>query len=339
MKATTLTRAIIPRLPIMPRHSGWQCIAGALLCMTWAAAVAQDYPTRAIRIVVTFPPGGGADIVGRALAPHLAEQLGQPIVIDNRPGASGIIGTELAAKSAPDGYTLLIGITGTLAINPAMFPKLPYDSIRDFAPISLAAVGPNILVVHPSLPVRSVKALIAFCKQHPGKLSYASSGTGGAPHLAGELLKSMAGVNLVHVPYKGAAPATIDVLGGHVPIMFAGMGAALPHIAGGKLRPLGVAGPKRSTQLPAVPAIAEFLPGFSAETWFGLVAARGTPAAIIARLSNVIHSAANKKEVKTSLQSGGYEVVLNTPAQFADYIIAETKKWAQIVKAAGITSE
>ena len=178
-------------------------------------------------------------------------------MIDNRPGASGIIGTELVAKSAPDGYTLLIGITGTLAINPAMFPKLPYDSIRDFAPISLAAVGPNILVVHPSLPVRSVKELIVFCKQHPGKLSYASSGTGGAPHLAGELFKSMAGVNLVHVPYKGAAPATIDVLGGHVPIMFAGMGAALPHIAGGAELSATMTPELRSRLLAAMPGLKE----------------------------------------------------------------------------------
>ena len=339
MITTALTIAIKSRLSINLSYFSLHCISGLLFCVAFNVALAQDYPTRAIRIIVTFPPGGGADIVGRALAPNLTEQLGQQIIIDNRPGASGIIGTELVAKSAPDGYTLLIGITGTLAINPAMFPKLPYDSIRDFAPISMVAVGPNILVIHPSLPARSVKELISLCKQYPGKLSYASSGTGGAPHLAGELFKYMAGVNLVHVPYKGAAPATNDVLGGHVPIMFAGMGAALPHISGGKLRPLGVAGSKRSVQLPAVPAIAEFLPGFSAETWFGILAVRGTPTSITSRLNTVIHFAANKREVKASLQSGGYEVLLNTPVQFSDYIIEETKKWSKIIKAAGITSE
>lgn len=304
-----------------------------------SGAVAQDYPSRSIRLIVSFPPGGGTDIIARVLAPHLTEQLGQQVVVDNRPGASGTIGTDLAAKSAPDGYTLVLGITGTLAINPSLFPKLPYDSIRDFAPISLIAVGPNILVVHPSLPVRSVKELIAFAKQRPGALSYASSGSGGAPHLAGELFKYMAGVDLVHIPYKGAAPATTDVLGGHVPIMFAGMGAAMPYIKTGKLRPIGVAGPNRSSQLPVVPAIAEYLPGFSAETWFGILAPQGTPPAIVGRLNSVIKSAASRRDVRDQLQSGGYEVLLNTPAEFADYIAVEKKKWATIIKTSGIKAD
>ncbi|MGZ5152383.1 MAG: Bug family tripartite tricarboxylate transporter substrate binding protein, partial [Burkholderiales bacterium] len=232
----------------MKRSSTRFRFAMLLLGLLAGATAAQDYPNRAIRLIVTFPPGGGADIVARVLAPHLIEQLGQQVVIDNRSGGSGIIGLELAAKAPPDGYTLVVGISGTLAINPSMFPKLPYDPIRDFAPISLVAVGPNVLVVHPSLPVRSVPELIAFAKQRPGKLSYASSGTGGAPHLAGELFKYMAGVDIVHIPYKGAAPATTDVLGGHVPMMFAGMGAAIPYIETGKLRPMGVAGPKRSSR-------------------------------------------------------------------------------------------
>lgn len=321
-------------------RSSTRCrVAALLLAWVAGAAAAQDYPNRAIRLIVTFPPGGGADIVARVLAPHLSEQLGQQIVIDNRPGASGIIGLELATKSAPDGYTLVIGITGTLAINPSLFPKLAYDPIRDFAPVSLVAVGPNILVVHPSLPVRSVPELIAFAKQRPGKLSYASSGTGGAPHLAGELFKYMAGVDIVHIPYKGAAPATTDVLGGHVPMMFAGMGAAMSHIEMGKLRPMGVAGPTRSSRLPAVPAIAEFLPGFSAETWFGVLAPRGTVPAIVGRLSAAIKTAASRRDVKDQLQSGGYEVRLSTPAEFADYIALEVKKWAKVIKTAGIKAE
>jgi tripartite-type tricarboxylate transporter receptor subunit TctC len=319
--------------------SARRSVAALWLITAAAAAPGEDYPNRAVRVIVPFPPGGGADIIARVLAPHLGEQLGQPVVIDNRPGASGIIGTELLAKSAPDGHALLVGNSGTLAINSSMFPKLPYDSIRDFAAISLVAVGPNILVVHRSVPVSSVKELIAFCRQRPGKLSYASSGTGGAPHLAGELFKSMAGINIVHVPYKGAAPATIDVLGGHVPIMFAGMGAVLPHIESGKLRPMGVAGPKRSAKLPAVPAIAEFLPGFSAETWFGILAPRGTAAAIVGRLSTAINIVASKREVKEQWLSGGYEVVLNTPAEFTDYIIHEAKKWAQVIKDAGIRAD
>lgn len=323
----------------MKRSSTRFRFALLLLALLAGAAAAQDYPNRAIRLIVTFPPGGGADIVARVLAPHLTEQLGQQIVIDNRSGASGIIGLELAAKSPPDGYTLVVGISGTLAINPSMFPKLPYDSIRDFAPISLVAVGPNMLVVHPSLPVKSVPELIAFAKQRPGKLSYASSGIGGAPHLAGELFKYMAGVDIVHVPYKGAAPATTDVLGGHVPMMFAGMGAAMPHIETGKLRPMGVAGPQRSSRLPAVPAIAEFLPGFSAETWFGILAPRGTAPVIVGRLSAAIKTAASRRDVKEQLLSGGYEVQLSTPAEFADYIASEVKKWAQVIKATGIKAE
>lgn len=323
----------------MKRGSTYFRYAMLLLTLLAGTASAQDYPNRAIRLIVTFPPGGGADIVARALAPHLTDQLAQQFVIDNRPGGSGIIGLDLAAKSPPDGYTLVVGISGTLAINPSMFPKLPYDPVRDFAPISLVAVGPNMLVVHPSLPVKSVSELIAFAKQRPGKLSYASSGIGGAPHLAGELFKYMAKVDIVHIPYKGAAPATTDVLGGHVPMMFAGMGAAMPHIELGKLRPMGVAGPKRSSRLPAVPAIAEFLPGFSAETWFGILAPRGTAPVIVGRLNAAIKTAASRRDVKEQLLSGGYEVQLSTPAEFENYIASEVKKWAHLIKTAGIKAE
>lgn len=278
-------------------------------------------------------------MVARVLAPSMSEQLGQQIVIENRPGGSGIIGMELAARAAPDGHTVVIGITGTLAINPSMFAKLPYDPIASFAPISLAAVGPNVLVVHPSLPVRSIKELILLAKQRPGSLSYASSGTGGAPHLAGELFKYMAKVDIVHVPYKGAAPATIDVLGGHVPMMFAGLGAALPHIKVDKLRALGVAAPRRSSELPQVPAIAEHLPGFSAETWFGVLAPRGAAPEVVSRLNSAIHSAASREDVKKQLLSGGYEVVINTPQQFAELIRADIKKWAMVINTAGIKAE
>jgi tripartite-type tricarboxylate transporter receptor subunit TctC len=304
-----------------------------------STAVAQGFPEKPIRVVVPFPPGGGADIIVRALAPSMSEQLGQQVVVENRPGGSGIIGMELAVKAAPDGHTLVIGITGTLAINPTIFAKLPYDPTASFAPISLVAVGPNVLVVHPSLPARSIKELVALAKQRPGSLSYASSGTGGAPHLAGELFKYMAKVDIVHVPYKGAAPATIDVLGGHVPMMFAGLGAALPHVRNAKLRPLGVAGPKRSSQLPQVPAIAEYLPGFSAETWFGLLAPRGTPGAVVSRLNSTIHAAASRRDVTGQLLSVGYEVVLNTPEQFAELIRTDIKKWAGVIRSAGIKTE
>jgi tripartite-type tricarboxylate transporter receptor subunit TctC len=322
----------------MTRRSIVRWLAAVTLAAA-SAGFAQDYPSKPMRLIVSFPPGGGADIVARVLAPHFPEQLGQPLVIENRPGGSGIIGLELGAKAPPDGYTLVIGITGTLAINPSLFPKLPYDPMRDFTPIEMVAVGPNILVAHPSLPVHSVKDLIALAKARPGSLSYASSGTGGAPHLAGELFKYMAQVNIVHVPYKGAAPATTDVLGGHVPLMFAGMGAAMPYIKTGKLRPLGVAGPKRSGQLPNVPAIAEFLPGFSAETWFGILGPRALNAAITARLSSAIKTIASRQDVKEQLQAGGYEVLLMPPAEFGAHIAAEMKKWAAVIRSSGIKAE
>jgi len=301
--------------------------------------VAQGFPEKPIRIVVPFPPGGGADIVVRAFAPPLAEQLGQQVIVDNRPGGSGIIGMEVGAKAAPDGHTLVLGITGTLAINPTIFPKLPYDSLGSYAPISLAAVGPNVLVVHPSLPPRNIKELVALAKQRPGSISYASSGTGGAPHLAGELLKYMAKIDIVHVPYKGAAPATVDVVGGHVPMMFAGLGAALPHIRTARLRPLGVAGPRRSAQLPEVPAIAEYLPGFSAETWFGILAPRGTPDRVVRRLNTTIREAGARKSVISPLAAGGYDVVLSSPEEFADLIRTDVKKWADLIRSAGIKAE
>ena len=314
---------------------GW----AMLIALLHQAAAAQGYPEKPIRIIVPFPPGGGADIVVRSFAPAIADQLGQQLIVDNRPGGSGIIGMEAGAKATPDGHTLVIGITGTLAINPSIFPKLPYDPVTSYAPISLAAVGPNALVVHPSLPARTIKELVALAKQRPGSISYASAGTGGAPHLAGELLKYMAKIDIVHVPYKGAAPATVDVVGGHVPMMFAGLGAALPHIKGGRLRALGVAGPKRSAQMPEVPSIAEYLPGFSAETWFGILAPRGTPERVVRRLNTVIREAGGRKGVVSPLAASGYDVVLNSPDEFGDLIRTDVKKWADLIRSAGIKVE
>jgi len=317
------------------RKAGW----ALFVLVLHHTVAAQGFPEKPIRVIVPFPPGGGADIVVRAFAPSMAEQLGKQVIVDNRPGGSGIIGMELGAKAAPDGHTLVIGITGTLAINPTVFPKLPYDPIESYAPISLAAVGPNVLVVHPSLPARNIRELVALAKQQPGSISYASSGTGGAPHLAGELLKYMAKIDIVHIPYKGAAPATVDVVGGHVQMMFAGLGAALPHIKSGKLRALGVAGPRRSPQLPEVPAIAEYLPGFNAETWFGMLAPHGTPDTVIRRLNATIREAGERKSVISPLASGGYDVVLSTPEAFAGLIRSDVKKWSGLIRSAGIRIE
>ena len=300
-------------------------------------ALAQDYPVRPIRIIAPFPPGGGADIILRALGPRMAQALGQPVIIDNHAGGGGMIGTKLAAAAPADGYTLVLGLTGTLAIDPGLYPDLSYDPQMDFEPIALIATGSNVLVAYPALEIRSIDELIAYAKQHPGKLTYASSGVGGAPHLAGVLFGSMAGVELVHVPYKGGAQATADLLGGHVSLMFAGMGAAISNIQSGKLRALGVASPDRSPLLPDVPAIAETLPGFSAVTWFGILAPRGTPAAIVARLSGVILEIAGSRDFALQLEAEGYEVHTGTPQAFASLIASDRKKWADIIRTTGAT--
>jgi tripartite-type tricarboxylate transporter receptor subunit TctC len=314
--------------------------AGALVALTIIApAHAQSYPTKPIRFIVPFAPGGGSDIIARVLAPHMSERLGQQMIIDNRPGAGTIIGAEIAAKAPPDGYALFLGITGTMAINPSMYRKLPYDPVRDFAAVALVGTGPNVLVVHPALPAKSIRELIAIAKAHPGKLSYASAGTGGAPHLAGELFKSMAGIDMVHIPYKGAAPATTDLLAGQVQVMFAGMGAALQFIKAGRLRALGVAGARRSRALPDVPAIAEYLKGFEASTWFGVFAPAGTPQLIIKRLHADLAQIAALPAVEQQLAGQGYEPLSSTPEELGAYVKSEIAKWAKVIRDAKIPRE
>jgi tripartite-type tricarboxylate transporter receptor subunit TctC len=307
--------------------------------MPGMTAFAQTYPTRSVRMIVPFAPGGGSDIIARVLAPHMSGLLGQQVIIDNRPGAGTIIGAEIAAKAPPDGYTLFLGITGTMAINPSMYRKLPYDPVRDFAAVGLVGTGPNVLVVHPALPARSIRELIAVAKAHPGKLSYASAGTGGAPHLAGELFKSMAGIDMVHIPYKGAAPATTDLLAGQVQVMFAGMGAALPFIKSGRLRALGVAGAKRSRALPDVPTIGEYLQGFEASTWFGVFAPAATPRTVITRLNADLAKIVALPEVERQLAGQGYEPLTSTPEELAAYIRSEIAKWAKVIRDAKIPQE
>jgi tripartite-type tricarboxylate transporter receptor subunit TctC len=303
------------------------------------AVTAQTYPNRPIKLIVPFAPGGGSDIIARIIAPRLGDAVGQQVVIDNKPGAGTIIGAEIAAKAAPDGYTLFVGITGTLAINPSLYQKLPYDPLRDFSPIILVATGPNILVVHPSLPVKTVRELIALAKSKPGKLSYASAGTGGAPHLAGELFKSTAGVDIVHVPYRGAAPATMDLVAGQVEIMFAGMGAALPFIKAGRLKALAVAGAKRSPVMPELPTIGESLSGFEASTWFGILSSAGTAKDIVQRLNAEIARVVKREDAKAQLLSQGYEPLTSTPEEFASYIKTELAKWSKVVRTSGARAE
>ena len=299
----------------------------------------QIYPEKAIRFIVPYGPGGGSDTTSRIVAKPLAEMLGQQIVIDNRPGAGTIIGAELAAKSPPDGYTIFSGITGTMAINPSIYAKLPYDPVRDFAPITMVAVGPNVLAVHTSVPAKNVKELIALAKAHPGQLGYASSGVGGAPHLAGELFKYMAGIDMLHVPYKGAAPATIDLIAGNVQVMFAGLAPAVPQIKAGKIRALAVAGAKRSVALPDVPSISETLKGYDGSTWFAIFAPAGTPGDIIEKLSTDLAKIMTRKDVVEQLLQQGYEPWVMGPKELGAYVPQQIAKWAKVIKAAGIKGE
>lgn len=310
----------------------------ALLASSGAAA--QTYPNKAIRFIVPFPPSGGNDVMARIIGQKLSENVGQQVVIDNRGGAGGNIGSELAAASLPDGYTILMGHIGTIAINPALYPKLRYDPIKDFSPVILVATAQNILVVHPSLPVKSVNDLISLAKARPGQLNYVSGGTGGAGHIAGELLKTLAKVDIVHVPYKGAGPALTDLLAGHVQLMITNMPAAMPHIRANKLVALGVTGARRSQLAPDLPTIAESgVPGYELTNWFGVLAPAATAREVINKLNGEIEKGLRTKEMRDRLAANGAEAVGGTPEQFAKHIKAEIGKWAKIIKEAGIRAD
>jgi len=309
---------------------------GALFACIAIGASAQAYPTRPIRLVVPFPAAGTTDILARAAAQKLTEAFGQAVVVDNRPGAGGNIGSDLVAKSAPDGYTLLMGTVGTHAINPSLYSKMPYDHIKDFVPVVLVAGVPNVLVVNPALPVNSVADLIKLAKDKPGTINFASSGSGTSIHLSGELFKTMAGVDMMHVPYKGSSPALTDLIGGQVQIMFDNLPSSLPQIKGGKLRAVAVTSMKRAPALPDVPTINESgLPGFEASSWFGILAPAGTPAPIVARINAEINKWLQSADAREKLLGQGAEAAGGTPEQFAGYIRSETEKWAKVVKASG----
>lgn len=314
----------------------------AVVTLGSAAAIAQTYPTKPIRLVVPFPPGGTTDILARAVGGELTKAWGQQVIIDNRPGAGGNIGSEIVAKSAPDGYTLLMGTVGTHAINQSLYSKLPYDPIKDFAPVTLVAAVPNVLVVNTALAeknkITDVKSFVAYVKQHPGKLNMASSGNGTSIHLAGELFKTQTQTFMVHIPYRGSAPAITDLLGGQADLMFDNLPSAMPYIKAGRLRALGVTSAKPSPALPDVPPIAQAggdLAGFEASSWFGILAPAGTPPDIVNKLQQEIAKALASPAVKDKLVSQGADPVGNTPEQFAAHIQAETKKWAKVVKASG----
>jgi len=305
-----------------------------------AATATPGYPSRPIRWVVTFPAGGGTDIVARTLAPKLSEMLGQPFVVDNRGGASGAIGTEIVARAAPDGYTLLFGTSGALGVLPLLASNLPYDPFRDFAAISLLVVIPQLLVVHPSIPANSVKELIALAKAAPGKLNYATSGMGSPNHLANELFNTMTGTVMTHVPYKGAAPGVTDLLGGQVQLMFNPMPALVPHVKSGKLRALGVGGATRSPALPDVPTVAEAgVPGYEYVLWYGFFAPAKTPRPIVTRLNEHIVSILAQPDIAQRLAAQGAEARATTPEEFTRFMRAEVERLSRVIKAAKIKLE
>jgi tripartite-type tricarboxylate transporter receptor subunit TctC len=312
------------------------CLAAAALC---SAAYAQDYPTKPVRIVVPFAPGGPNDIIARLVAQKLTETWGQPFLVENRAGAGGNIGTDFVAKSAPDGYILLSAGPGSLIINP-LIGKVPYDTVRDFAPITLMARAPNALVVHPSLPARSVKELIALARTQPGAINYGSGGNGSTPHLSAALFAAMAGVTLTHVPYKGTAPATADLVGGQVQIAFLGIPAVLPHLKSGRLRVLAVTGLRRSPELPDVPTVDESgVPGYEVSPWYGLLAPAGAPRTVVTRLSAESAKIVRASEVREKLALQGAEAEGSTPEEYAAAIRADTATWARVVEQTGLRAE
>ena len=309
----------------------------SLLCATSAqAAVGDDYPSRPVRLLVPNPPGGGSDAVARILAQKLGERLNQQFVVDNRAGGGGIIANETVARANPDGYTLLLAFIGPVAISPAL-TKVPYDSVKDFAPVALVAAGQYMLVLHPSVPAKSLKDFVAYAKANPGKINYASAGNGSPLHLAAELFKARAGVNMVHVPYKGGGPATAAILAGEVQAVFGSLTSVVPQIKAGKLTAIGVTGAKRSTLAPEYATIAELgYPGFEMTSWYGVLLPAKSPPAVTAKLNAGINESLQAKEVIDSLKRQGLDATGGTPEVFAAHIKSELAKWAKVVKDAGI---
>jgi len=314
--------------------------AALVLIVVGASARAQDYANRPITLVVPFPPGGSTTIVARMVADKLGDALGQQIVVDNRPGAGGTIATRAVSRSTPDGYTILLGYTGTLAIGPSLYPHAGYDPRKDFEAIGLIGHAPNSLVVHPSFDVHSVKELIAYAKANPGKVNYGSAGVGTVSHVSGVYFASSAGIQLTHVPYKGTGPALADLLGGHIPMAFAPIPATHANVAEGKLRGLAVTSAKRSTLLPDVPTIAESgIPGYEASLFYGLVAPAGTPRAIVDKLNKALREVLATDEVKKRLATDGAEPLPSSPEEYAAQIDQEETKWSKVVKESGAKAE
>ncbi len=327
-------------MPSKPALRAINALAVAVCALTFAApATAQDYPAKPVRLIVGFPPGGATDLVARIMAPNYSQSFKQQVIVDNRAGANGTIGTDIAAKSAPDGYTMHLATMGSLVISPAI-TKVPYDPLKDLVPVSQAVSLQNIFITHPTLPTRTIKDLIALAKSHPGKLNYASPGVGSPGNLAGELFNNMAGVKIVHVPYKGGGPALTDLIAGHIEIFVAVISTIISPVKSGRARALAVTGNKRVAVLPDVPTVAESgLKGYETTNWFGIVVPAGTPAAIIERLQKETVAVLNQQEVRDALLASGIDAVSSTPQQFAAYIRSETEKWIKVIKAANLKAE
>jgi len=314
-----------------------RALVALFLALSFGAFAQDPWPSRPVRIVVPYPAGGVADLLPRVVGEKVSQKWGQPVIVENKAGAAGNIGMGEGARAAPDGYTLVLAPTGNLTVNPSIFPNLPFDVQRDFAPVTLLAQSPNVLVVHPSVPAKSFRELVEYAKANPDKLNFASPGEGSGAHLAGELLKLDAGIKLTHVPYKGLAPAVNDLLGGNVQVMFAGISTVVQHIRSGKLVALAIASPKRNAQLPDVPTVIESgLPGFDVTSWYGIVVRAGTPPAVIQKIQRDMAEALKTEDVKARLAALGLEPVGNTPEEFEALIRSESQKWGDIVRKAGI---
>ncbi len=317
--------------------AGWKGALAACL-VAWAGApAAQGYPVKPVRLVIPYPPGGGSDTIGRPLGQKLGEGLGQQVVVENRGGANGNIGMEAVARSAPDGYTLVFALSAQLAINPGLYQKLPYDPLRDFAPITLLGEGGYILVVHPSLPAKSLKDLLALAKARPGQIAYSSSGNGSGGHLAIELLNSMAGIRMLHVPYKGGGPALMDLIAGQVQVLFATQLASWPHIQSGRIRALATSMAKRPASVPDLPTVSEAgLPGYDSGVWYAVLAPAGTPRDIIARVNAEVVRALKQPDYRSLLVNNTIEPIGSPPERLTQYIKSELAKWAKVIKSAGV---
>ena len=314
-------------------------VSCALLLEYSVEAVAQPYPTKPVRLVSPYSPGGGTDILARLIGQSLSEALKQSVIVENRPGGGGIIGTEAVARAAPDGYTIMLASPSPIVVAPHLYKKLAYDPLKDLAPITLIAIVPAVLVVHPSLPVKTIKEVISLARSRPGQLTFSSSGNGGTGHLAGEMLKMMTGVDMIHVPYKGTGPATTAVLSGEVSVSFGNIISTLSHAKNGRLRAIAVTTLNRSPVLPDIPTIAETLPGYSAGPWYGILAPVGTPAAILTKLNQEIVKILRSPKVSQILSSEGADPVGNSPAEFAAYLKEETERWGKVVRQTGMKVE